>query len=103
MSEQLTLCIWETAVERRADGSVTLRPLEPLSTMDRRQAARVLGVSEWTVGNLYRAGLISGYKPGARVRRRDGRGSNAKLRLDSGSVLIYKRGREAESQREREV
>jgi hypothetical protein len=41
--------------------------------------------------------LIDGYKPGARVKRKDGRASNAALRLDSESVLKYKAAREAES------
>jgi hypothetical protein len=87
---QLTLCLWETSVERAPDGAVTLRPRVPLSHMSTRQAAQVLGCSPWTVQNLYQAGLLDGYKPGAKAKRRDGRASNATLRLDSGSVLEYR-------------
>jgi hypothetical protein len=88
--QQLTLCLWETSIERGPDGAVTLRPRVPMSHMGVRQAAKVLGCSPWTVGDLYRAGLLDGYKPGAKVKRRDGRASNAALRLDSESVLRYR-------------
>ena len=91
--EQLTL-IWESELVERPGGAVELVARRPLSHMNTRQAARALGVSAWTVSNLYQLGLIAGYKPGARVRRKDGRGSNASLRLDSESVLRYKAERE---------
>jgi hypothetical protein len=93
--EQLTL-IWESELVPRGDGRLEVVARRPLSHMSRRQAARALGVSEWTVSDLFRLGLLEGYKPGARVlQRRDGRASNAALRLDSESVLRYKAAREA--------
>lgn len=82
---------------------MTLVARRPLSHMSRAQAAKVLGCSEWTVSSLYRAGLIDGYKPGARVVRKDGKGSNAALRLDSGSVLEYKQLRLDMARIEREA
>lgn len=98
---QLTFCLWETAIERQADGSVRLRPRVPLSHMSVKQAARVLGCSPWTVQNLYQAELLDGWKPGARVKRKDGRASNAALRLDSASVLEYKARQQEMARRER--
>ena len=86
--EQLTL-IWESEIVRRTDGRVELRAKEPKKHMSRREAAKVLGVSEWTVSDLHRHGLLRGHKPGARRVRRDGRASNAKLVLDAASVLEY--------------
>jgi hypothetical protein len=68
---------------------------KPLSVMTTKRAAAVLGVSVWTISDLYRLGLLKGYKPGARVARKDGKKSNASLRLDSESVLRYKQEREA--------
>lgn len=91
--EQLTL-FWESDLVTRGDGRVELVARRPLSHMSRKQAARALGVSEWTVSDLFRMGLLEGYKPGARVVRKDGKASNAALRLDSGSVLRYKQERE---------
>ena len=88
--EQLHLLIWETDVSTGVNGRVTMTARRPLSHMGRKQAAKVLGCSEWTVSDLFRLGLLDGYKPGARVRRADGKASNAKLRLDSASVLGYK-------------
>ena len=102
MSQQLTFCLWETAVERAPDGAVTLRPRTPLSSMSAGQAAKVLGCSRWTVQSLYQAGLLDGYKPGARVVRKDGRGSNAALRLDSASVLAYKERQREMARQERD-
>lgn len=94
-AEQLTL-IWESELVTRGDGRVELVARRPLSEMSVRRAAKVLGVSEWTVTDLYRLGLIDGRKPGARVlRRKDGKRSNAALRLDSESVLRYKAERDA--------
>lgn len=97
MAEQLHLLVWESDVERCGDGKVVLTARRPLSHMNRKQAARIIGVSEWTISDLYRLGLLDGYKPGARVARTDGKASNAALRLDSRSVLEYKAAREAES------
>lgn len=93
-TEQLAL-FWASEVESNANGSVTLRAVVPLSHMSRRQAARAIGCSEWTVSDLFRLGYLTGYKPGARVlRRADGKASNAKLRLCSASVLRYKQRQE---------
>lgn len=97
MAQQLMLMIWESELVKAGDNRVALVARKPLSHMSRRRAAEVLGVSEWTVSDLFRLGLLRGYKPGARVTRSDGRGSNAKLRLDSESVLTYKAAREAEA------
>ena len=97
--EQLTL-IWESELVQRGGGRMELVAKRALSHMNSKQAARVLGVSEWTVRDLFRMGLIRGYKPGARRVRRDGRPSNAALRLDSESVLRYKQEREAMSRME---
>jgi hypothetical protein len=69
--------------------------------MSVRQAAKVLGCSPWTVQSLYQAGLLDGFKPGARVIRKDGRASNAALRLDSASVLEYKERQREMARRER--
>ena len=62
----------------------------PLSRMSVAQAARLLGCSKDGVWRAFRAGLITGWKPGARAKRADGRASNAALVLDAGSVLAYK-------------
>jgi hypothetical protein len=94
---QLSLFVWESEVVTRGPGRVEVVARRPLSHMSRRQAAKVLGVSEWTVSDLFRLGLLAGYKPGARVKRKDGKASNAALRLDSESVLRYKQQREAMS------
>jgi len=96
MAEQL-LMIWESDFVKTGDGTGTLTARRPLSQMSRRQAAKLLGCSEWTVSDLFRLGLIEGYKPGTRVRRKDGKASNAALRLDSGSVLRYKALRQADA------
>lgn len=101
-AEQLQLLIWESEVTRTKAGSVTLTARRPLSTMTTKQAAKVLACSPWTVQSLYQAGLIEGYKPGARVLRKDGRGSNASIRLDSGSVLEYRERQLAAARAERE-
>lgn len=90
MAEQLHLLIWESEILPAGEGRVTVVARRPLSHMSRKQAAKVLGVSEWTVSDLFKLRLLDGYKPGARVKRRDGKASNAALRLDSGSVLLYK-------------
>lgn len=98
--EQLPLFVWESEVVTRGPGRVEIIARRPLSHMSRKQAARVLGVSEWTVSDLFRLGLLEGYKPGARVKRKDGKASNAALRLDSESVLRYKQAREQMSRAE---
>jgi len=100
-AEQLQLLIWESEVTRTSGNTVTLTARRPLSHMTSRQAAKILGCSPWTVQQLYQASLIDGYKPGARVVRKDGRGSNAALRLDSGSVLAYKERQLELSRKER--
>ena len=98
---QMQLLIWDSEIVTAGDGQVTLKARTPLSHMSVKQAAKVLGCSAWTVSNLYQLGLLEGYKPGARVRRKDGKASNAALRLDSESVLRYKAARVAEGLRER--
>ena len=98
MSQQLTFCLWETAVEKQPDGSVTLRPRVPLSTMTAKAAGKVLGLGRDRIYDLWQAGLLDGYKPGAVAVRTDGRKSNAALRLDTASVLEYKE-RQRESAR----
>lgn len=92
---QMQLLIWESDVVTTGPGKVEITARRPLSHMGVRQAAKVLGVSEWTVRDLYRLDLVKGFKPGARKPRKDGRASNAALRLDSESVLTYKASREA--------
>jgi hypothetical protein len=93
-TEQLAL-FWESEVVSNPNGSVTLRATVPLSHMSRKQAARAIGCSEWTVSDLFRLGYLKGYKPGARLlKRADGKASNAKLRLCSESVLSYKQRQE---------
>jgi excisionase family DNA binding protein len=90
MSEQLTLCIWETVVTPAGEGRAVLTARKPLSRMSTKEAARLLGCTEWTVRKLYRLGLLTGWKPGAARTRGDGRASNATLVLDAESVLRYK-------------
>lgn len=88
--EQLTLCIWESEITPAGDGRAVITARKPLSRLSVAQAAKLLGCTEWTVRKLYREGLLSGWKPGAAKRRRDGRASNAALVLDAESVLRYK-------------
>jgi hypothetical protein len=87
--EQLAL-VWESDIVQHPNGSVTLTARVPLSHMSRKQAAKAIGCSERVVSQLYRLGILVGYKPGGWRKRADGKGSNAKVRLDSGSVLAYK-------------
>ena len=89
-SEQLTLCIWESEITQAGDGRAVITARKPLSRMSTTQAAKLLGCTEWTVRKLFRLGLITGWKPGAARKRRDGQQSNAALVLDAGSVLQYK-------------
>lgn len=91
MAQQTQLLIWETEVTQAGENRAVVTAKKPLYRMTRRQAARVLGCSEWTVSRLYRLGLISGWKPGAgTTKRKDGKASNAAVVLDAGSVLEYK-------------
>ena len=93
------LLIWESEIQKTGDGSgVLITARKPLKEISRAQAAVVLGVSSWTVSDLFRHGLLEGYKPGARRPRSDGKASNAALRLSAESVLNYKRARETEAQ-----
>lgn len=89
-AEQLTLCIWETEITPAGDGRALVTAKKPLHRMSVAQAAKMLGCSKDSVWRTYRAGLITGWKPGARADRKDGKGSNAALVLDAGSVLAYK-------------
>jgi hypothetical protein len=102
MSEQLQLLIWESEVTRTGAGSVTLTARRPLSTMTTAHAGRVLGLGRDRIYDLWQAGLLDGYKPGAIATRKDGRRSNAALRLDSGSVLEYRERQLAAARSERE-
>ncbi len=96
MAQQLQLLIWESEVIPAGEGRVTVVARKPLSHMGRKQAARILGCSEWTVSDLYRLGMLAGWKPGERAKRSDGKASNAELRLDSESVLRYKAEKQAQ-------
>lgn len=98
--QQLTFLVWESEVVRSGDNQVTLRARKPLSRMSVKRAAGLLGVSEWTVRKLYRMSLLDGWKPGAAVKRGDGRASNAALVLDAESVLRYQERQKAEARRE---
>ena len=94
---------WESEIVKGPNGEVTVRALQPISHMSIKQAATALGCSAWTVGNLFKLGLLEGFKPGARMTRKDGRASNAALKLSAESVLKYKqRQEEAARQWQRE-
>lgn len=88
--QEMLALVWESDLVTNANGSVTLTARVPLSHMSRKHAAKVIGCSERVVSQLYREGILEGYKPGGWRKRADGKGSNAKVRLDSGSVLAYK-------------
>jgi len=88
-SEQLTL-VWDTEITRHADNTVTLRASKPLHRMSTRQAAKLLGCSEWTVQKLFQRGVLTGWKPGGLVKRKDGRASNSAIVLDAAALLEYK-------------
>ncbi len=87
---QLTLAIWETEITPAGEGRAVVTARKPLHRLTAAQAARLLGCTEWTVRKLYRLGIITGWKPGAARKRRDGQESNAALVLDAESVLRYK-------------
>jgi hypothetical protein len=88
--KQLTLCIWETEVTPAGEGRATVVARKPLYRMSVAQAAKMLGCGKDAVWRAFRAGLITGWKPGARSQRKDGRASNAALVLDAESVMRYK-------------
>lgn len=86
---------WESEVVKNPSGEITVKAIQPVSQMSRKQAAAALGVGIWTISDLFRLGLLSGYKPGARTLvRSDGKASNASLRLNADSVLRYKQRQE---------
>jgi hypothetical protein len=87
---QMQLLIWDTEITPAGEGRATVTARKPLSRMSVAQAAKLLGCSAWTVGRLYRCGLLGGWKPGQAAVRSDGRASNAALVLDAASVLHYK-------------
>ena len=89
-AEQLTLLIWESEVQTDGENRAVVTARKPVFAMGVSQAAKILRCDTQVVCRLYRAGILAGYKPGAIVRRKDGRSSNAKIRLDSASVLAYK-------------
>jgi hypothetical protein len=88
MAEQLL--IWESEVTTDGQNRAVVTARKPVFAMTTTQAAKILRCSPWTVSKLYRNGILSGYKPGAVVKRRDGKKSNASIMLDSESVLRYK-------------
>ena len=87
MTEQLTFLIWESEIIRTGPGSVSVVARRPLSTMSCKQAGKVLELGRDRIYDLWQAGLLEGFKPGAVATRRDGRASNAALRLDSARGL----------------
>jgi hypothetical protein len=91
--EQMQLLIWESTVTPAGDGRAVVTAQKPLYRMSVKQAAKVLQCGEQTVCKAFRAGLISGWKPGSVATRKDGRKSNAAIVLDAGSVLKYKESR----------
>lgn len=89
-AEQLAL-IWDSEVIREANGVVRLVAKKPVFDMTAKDAAKMLNVSVWTVNKLWRLGLLTGCKPGAARKRKDLRASNARLVLDTASVVAYKK------------
>jgi len=94
---QMQLFVWESDVTQAGDGRVVITARKPLSHMSRKQAAKVLGCSEQVITDLFRNRQLEGYKPGGWRVRKDGKASNAKLRLCSESVLRYKAARERDA------
>lgn len=82
------ILLWECVVDVSGDAA-TVTPIRPIDTVTCSQAAKILGLGKDRVQDLYKAGLISGHKPGAASIRSDGRRSNATIRLDSESVAAY--------------
>lgn len=89
-AQQLTLCIWETEIQPAGENRAVVVARKPLHRLSVGQAAKMLGCGKDAVWRAFRAGLITGWKPGARSVRRDGRKSNAALVLDAESVMRYK-------------
>ena len=85
---------WESEVVRSPSGDVTVKAIQPVSHMSRKQAARALGCTMQVITDLFRHGMLSGYKPGGWRVRKDGKASNAALRLNADSVLRYKQRQE---------
>jgi len=81
---------WNTMVTKAEDGRAIVTAQTPIRDLSVAQAAKILGCTPRTVRRAFRAGLITGSKPGAVHRRSDGRESNATLVLDAASVLNYK-------------
>ena len=90
MATKKTLMIWESEVTRTGPESVSITAKRPLDTLTAKQASTLLSLGVDGVYDLYQAGVITGFKPGARTVRRDGRASNAALRLNAASVLEYR-------------
>jgi hypothetical protein len=89
-AQQLTLLVWESDVSTDGQNRAVVTARKPVFAMDVAQAAKVLRCSTRVVSRLYREGVLSGYKAGGSRKRADGRKSNAKIALDSDSVLKYK-------------
>ena len=85
-----TVCVWESEITPAGDGRSIVQARKPVTTLSVSQAAGILGCGKDAVWRAYRAGLITGSKPGARAMRKDGKASNAALVLDAQSVLAYK-------------
>jgi len=100
-SAKLTL-LWESELSKKPNGRFELIAKKPVKDLSCKQAAKILGVSPWTVSDLFRLGLLKGSKPGARRVRSDGKASNAALRLDAESVATYKDQLQTQATREHE-
>ena len=81
---------WNTTVTKAGNGRAIVTAQTPIRDLSVAQAAKILGCTPRTVRRAFRAGLITGSKPGAVHQRSDGRDSNAALVLDAASVLNYK-------------
>jgi hypothetical protein len=91
--DELPLFVWATEVRQTGDGRAELVARKPVRDLSVKKAAEIIGCPREVVWRIFRAGLITGSKPGAIAVRKDGRGSNAALRLDAESVLRYKESR----------
>ena len=81
---------WNTTVTKSGDGRAIVTAHTPVRDLSVAQAAKILGCPHGAVYRAFRAGFITGSKPGAIHKRSDGRESNAALVLDAQSVLNYK-------------
>jgi len=99
-AEQLTL-IWSSELVREGENTVRLVARKPQKWISAREAAGVLGCEVWTVWRIYNQGFITGFKPGGGNVRRDGKSSNAPLKLDAESILKYKARQERIAREER--